>query len=199
MTLTQFTELIKNHPNPVVLLEGRREIPRKYAAKAKETGKRLARLFPGLRFRSGNASGSDESFSSGVAEIDAERLQIIAPYKTHKEKSRYEKALYDSPESLSASARKKIVSKTVEATPKYKSLVEDAKEGTRLAAKGAYLVRDTMKAAGHSKSFPKPVAALFYVNLQDPEAGGTGHTIRACKKEGVPCVFQDSWGSWTGV
>lgn len=45
-------------------------------------------------------------------------------------------------------------------------------------------------------TFPRPVAALFYVNFSDPEAGGTGHTIRVCRREGVPCIFQDSWGNW---
>jgi hypothetical protein len=34
------------------------------------------------------------------------------------------------------------------------------------------------------------------VDLSDPAAGGTGHTIRVCVKEGVPHAFQDSWHHW---
>ena len=88
MTLDELAEIVGNNPDPVVLLEGRREIPDEYIVKARQVGNRLTRLFPALRFRSGNATGTDEAFASGVAEVDAGRLQIVAPYKTHREKSR---------------------------------------------------------------------------------------------------------------
>ena len=62
---------------------------------------------------------------------------------------------------MSVSVRGEIVVRTLEATPKNKGLFGNLKEGSSLAAKREYLVRDTMKAVGHSRSFPKPVAALF--------------------------------------
>jgi hypothetical protein len=34
---------------------------------------------------------------------------------------------------------------------------------------------------------------VLYVDLSDPEAGGTGHTIRVCRQQGIPVAFQDSW------
>jgi len=37
---------------------------------------------------------------------------------------------------------------------------------------------------------------LFYVDLSDPEAGGTEHTIRVCRQHGIPVAFQDSWMNW---
>jgi len=40
------------------------------------------------------------------------------------------------------------------------------------------------------------VAAVFYVDPDEPESGGTGHTIRVCKNFGVPVIFQDSWENW---
>ena len=43
-----------------------------------------------------------------------------------------------------------------------------------------------MKVTGHSEQFPKPICGLFYVDLEDPMAGGTGHTIRVCRQERVP-------------
>ena len=37
---------------------------------------------------------------------------------------------------------------------------------------------------------------IFYVNRADPMKGGTGHTIRVCRKLGVPVAFQDEWRHW---
>lgn len=90
-----------------------------------------------------------------------------------------------------------VAYKTITATPKNKGLIEKRSEKGRLAAKAAYLIRDTMKVVGHSGTFKKPLCALFYVNLDDPMEGGTGHTIRVCHQEEVPVAFQDSWAQWT--
>ena len=87
--------------------------------------------------------------------------------------------------------------KTVTASPKLKGIVERRGGKGALAAKAAYLMRDTMKAVGYSDDFPRPLCALFFVDLTDPLAGGTGHTIRVCKQAGIPCAFQDSWEGWT--
>jgi hypothetical protein len=76
------------------------------------------------------------------------------------------------------------------------ALFEKRAEPGRLAAKASYLIRDTMKVVSHSAEFPKPVIALFYVDFNNPEVGGTGHTIRVCRQEGVPCVFQDVLQGW---
>ena len=40
------------------------------------------------------------------------------------------------------------------------------------------------------------MCALFYADPDDPIAGGTRHTIRMCRMEVVPCVFQDGWRKW---
>ena len=37
----------------------------------------------------------------------------------------------------------------------------------------------------------QPVAGLFFGDPADPEAGGTGHSIRVCRNAGVPVVFQN--------
>jgi hypothetical protein len=52
-------------PNAVVLLEGRRGISEADAMAARDFGEFLARRFPALRFRSGNAEGADQAFSDG--------------------------------------------------------------------------------------------------------------------------------------
>lgn len=196
MNFTQFTSLVHNNPAGVVLLEGRRSIPADYGQQAHALAASLASRFPTLRFRSGNALGSDDAFSRGVAGVDASRLQVIAPYASHRKGDRYINAIYDSPESLSALKAEQIASLTSAASPMNKRLVAKRHQTGPLAAKAAYLIRDTMKVVGHSDVFPKPVCALFYVNLEDPYAGGTGHTIRVCQQEGVPFAFQDSWAAW---
>jgi len=97
---------------------------------------------------------------------------------------------------LSQIREEKLVEKSIEATPRYRSLMQGRAANKSLGAKARYLIRDTLKVAGHPESFPPPVAALFYVNLDNPEAGGTGHTIRVCRNSGIPYAFQDEWGSW---
>lgn len=196
MTYQQLQTLVETSDAPVMLLEGRRSIGPVDTRKASAVASQLARDFPQLRFRSGNAPGSDEAFSEGVVAVDVSRLQIVAPYKRHRMKVRYDGATYDSPQSLSSVQEEATAYKTISATPKNKRIIDKRAEPGRLAAKASYLIRDTMKVVGHCEEFPKPVIALFYVDPDDPEDGGTGHTIRVCRQEGVPCVFQDVWGEW---
>jgi hypothetical protein len=196
MTLAEFTTIVQATPEAVVLLEGRRSIPYHDAALATHTARMLMERFPNLRFRSGNAEGTDQAFSEGVAQVAPWRLQVIAPYAAHRKSARYPAAVYDSPESLSNAQDDDVAYKTAMASPKNKGLIEKRDKKGMLAAKAAYLIRDTMKVTGHSEMFPKPVCALFYVDLNDSFAGGTGHTIRVCQQEGVPFAFQDSWQQW---
>ena len=196
MTFSEFSSLVTDNPEGVVLLEGRRAIPDNAATQAEGLARSLALRFPKLRFRSGNAEGSDEVFSRGVAAVDSSRLQVIAPYATHRKRVRYADALYDSPDSLSRVKEDEIAYKTDAASPKNKNIISQRGQKGSLAAKAAYLLRDTMKVTGHSEAFPKPICALFYVSADDPLAGGTGHTIRVCQQEGVPYAFQDSWAQW---
>jgi hypothetical protein len=196
MTLDEFKAIIEATPEPVVLLEGRRSIPDHDAALATHTACMLVRHYPALRFRSGNAEGTDQAFSEGVAQVAPWRLQVVVPYAGHRKSARYSQAVYDSPESLSRTQDDEFAYKTAKASPKNKGLIEKRAKQGALAAKAAYLIRDTMKVTGHSELFPKPACALFYVDLNDPFAGGTGHTIRVCQQEGVPYAFQDSWQLW---
>jgi hypothetical protein len=196
MTFTEFESLVSQTPDGVVLLEGRRAIPADDARLAESLATSLARRFPKLRFRSGNAKGADEAFSRGIAAVDPRRLQVVAPYAAHRKGDRYADAAYDSPDSLSVVLENEIAYKTSEASPHNKRLIDKRSEDGPWAAKAAYLIRDTMKVVGHSDGFPKPICALFYISMEDPLAGGTGHTIRVCQREGVPIAFQDSWATW---
>ena len=154
-----------------------------------DSGRRLPRGFRAPAFRSGNADGSDQAFSEGVAAVDASRLRIVAPYAAHRRKCRYPGARYDSPESLGRARKESILRATIAATPRNKDIFStDAPP--RLAAKADYLIRDTMKAMGYSVSDPAPTVGCFIVDMGDTEAGGTGHTIRAYRQADVPVLIQ---------
>ncbi len=196
MNFQEFSDLISDASDPVILIEGRRTISPETAESARQLAAFLARRFPHLKFRSGNATGSDEAFTAGVLEVSPERLQVIAPYASHRRKQRHPLALYDTPESLSPEALEEIKAMTIASTPGNRGLVSCYQHGGKLGSQAACLIRDTMKVAGISGSLAKPTAALFCIDPADPEAGGTGHTIRVCRNAGVPVVFQDCWASW---
>jgi hypothetical protein len=123
MTFSDFLSLVNHNPDGGVLLEGRRAIPDDDARRAREIAASLASRFPTLRFRSGNAEGSDEAFASGIATVDPARLQVIAPYAGHRKRVHYAEAIYDSPESLSSTQEDEIAHKTSTASPKNQSLI----------------------------------------------------------------------------
>ncbi|MGB7510277.1 MAG: HEAT repeat domain-containing protein [Pelodictyon phaeoclathratiforme] len=191
-----FASLINAVDNPVILLEGRRSIPDDAYEQASAAARFLAATFPKARFRSGNATGSDEAFSKGVADVDPARLQVVAPYGNHRKNARFEGATYQYPDALTLGQKEQIVAKTIFSSPKYSTLMGLSGKTGSLAAKADYLLRDTMKVVGFSEEFPKVTAALFYVDPCYPMSGGTGHTIRVCQKEGVPVVFQHEWAKW---
>jgi hypothetical protein len=198
LTFETLAALINAVDNPVILLEGRRSIPVDAYEQASAAAWFLATAFPQARFRSGNATGSDEAFSKGVAAVDPARLQVVAPYRNHRTNARFEGATYQYPDALTLGQKEHIVAKTIFASPKYSSLMGLLDKTGSLAAKADYLIRDTMKVVGFSEEFPKVTAALFYVDPCYPMDGGTGHTIRVCQKEGVPVVFQHEWMQWRG-
>lgn len=196
MTFKEFSTLISDSSDPVILIEGRRAISPEVAESARKVAAFLAGVFPLLKFRSGNANGADEAFAAGVLEVSPERLQVVAPYASHRKKQRHPLALYDSPESLSPESLEKIKTMSIAATPGNKGLVGCYQRGGKLGSQAACLIRDTMKIAGIPGRLGPPTAALFCIDPAHPEAGGTGHTIRVCRNAGVPVVFQDCWGSW---
>ncbi len=90
--------------------------------------------------------------------------------------------------------------RTITASPDTQRLVQACRdrdgEGA-LAAKGKYLLRDTLKVVGSPDLQLHPAtAAVFYVNENDPFSGGTGHTIRVCLEHGVPVIMQGAWRNW---
>jgi hypothetical protein len=196
MKIQDFQKIVSVSPSAVILLEGRRGISEAEALAARDFGEFLARRFPALRFRSGNAEGADQAFSDGVAKVDARRLQIVAPYASHRKKNRNPAVVYSSPDDLSPEQVEEFIKKTAAASPKIGRLLNRWKDGGALAVKATYLLRDSMKVIGHSEEFPKPICGIFFTDPSDPMAGGTGHTIRVCQQESVPVLFQTDWLKW---
>jgi hypothetical protein len=196
MHFDAFTALVQDSENPLILLEGRRSIPETAARSARRVAASLARRFPELLFRSGNATGTDQAFAAGIIETAPERLEIIAPDPRHRLRDRHPLVRYASPESLAPADLAAIQALTIAASPANHRLMQRYGHGGRAGAQAACLIRDTMKVTrmpGHSTP---PIAALFWIDPADPEAGGTGHTLRACRLHGIPAVFQDHWETW---
>jgi len=196
MHFDDFAALLSTASDPVILIEGRRSIPETCARSAQRVASLLARHFPQLRFRSGNATGTDEAFAAGIIATAPERLEIIAPYASHRQRDRHPLVHYESPDSLDPDALAEIQALTIAATPANHGLMKCYDRGGRAGAQAACLIRDSMKVAGISGKLTTPVAALFWIDPDHPEAGGTGHTIRACRLKGIPVIFQNHWGKW---
>ncbi len=196
MTLSDFKSLLQSHPAPVILIEGKRNIPQEYAVKAAQLTEKFAKEYPSIIFRSGNAEGADRAFTEGVNRVDPSRIQIVAPYIGHRKKEMIAGAKYLYPEDLSIIEEDEVIYQTIQATPKNESMIRNRHKNSTLNAKSKYLVRDTMKVLGYTETFTRPAAAIFYVDLEDIESGGTGHTIRVSRNYNIPCIFQNEWEKW---
>lgn len=194
MTLNDFIEQF-DVEGSVVLLEGKREVAPKDAPRLTELGRLLASKTQHMTFRSGNAPGSDELFSQGVAEIDPRRLQVVTPYGGHRSKANQAYQTY-SLDDIDLSAEPDIVyqSKTGGRNDK---LIDRFASGNRDRAsiKAAYLVRDTVKVVG-SSTIANASFGIFYDDLGDPCKGGTGHTMTVCNNNQVPYIDQSVWLPW---
>jgi len=65
------------------------------------------------------------------------------------------------------------------------------------SSKGSYLLRDTLKVTGLEFAGLAPAAfGVFFVNTENPDGGGTGHTVRVCSLLGVGVATQPEWQAW---
>ena len=199
-SLEKLASVLAGANRPVVLVEGIRALPEADHAMVVAFGRWLAERLPGGTFRSGNAEGTDTAFSEGVTSVDPARMQYVMTHPGMGRKRRHPAARAVSLDQLSPTRVDTIGQATVEASPDSVRLVQSWKErGGKgpLAGKAQYLLRDTLKVVGAAELDLEPaIAGIFYVNQADPISGGTGHTIRVCRQQGVPVVMQDAWRSW---
>ena len=196
MTLPIFISTY-DRPGSIVLLEGKREVDPIDAEKLVELGRLLAAHTKHILFRSGNATGSDFLFSSGVAAIDKTRLQVITPKDGHRTKETLTDDII-SLDRIDLAREPKVVyqSKLHKGT---QGIIEPFAEGKNRNkfSSAAYIIRDTVKVIGTS-DIPPATFGIFYDDLSDPEAGGTGHTMKTCRLNNVPLIDQRTWFGWLG-
>lgn len=197
MTIENF---IKKYDKPgnIILLEGKRKVLPGDESKLTDLGAILCRRMKHVLFRSGNASGSDELFSRGVANIDKSRLEIIVPYSGHRKKAAGSYNTH-SLDDIDLAAEPEVTYHT-KSNRRNQKLITDFVDGINnsVTIKAAYLLRDTVKVIGTKSGIPKAAFAIFYDDFSNPRSGGTGHTMMVCQNAGVPFIDQTVWMQWLG-
>lgn len=198
--LQQFLEQARKHKRPVILLEGTRKVPGNEVTRLHDLATYLASALPAAVFRSGNAQGSDTYFFNALTEANPERLEYILPYPASaKKRIPPPRARAFSLEDLNQDETAAVVESTLAASPDLESLIRLYLDRGRnnVTVKAMYLLRDTLKVIGApSCNLPPADFGFFFVNPEKPLSGGTGHTIRVCKKMKVPVYTQDDWDGW---
>jgi hypothetical protein len=193
--LNTIQKIIENDSNPVILLEGKRNVLDNDKDKLIKIGKRLAEKFPSVIFRSGNADGSDNLFIQGVASVPNSKIELVVPYQGHKKQNIPETAKVINLNELDFECdtqfvmlTKNLLSKrSADAIDKY---ILNNKITTQSTTKAAYLLRDTIKVTGYN-DVNKACLGLFYDDLKNPESGGTGYTMLTCRTLKIPYFKQD--------
>ena len=195
MELTEFIE-IYNCKKSIILLEGKRNVLESDKEKLIQLGSLLASCLPLATFRSGNADGADFYFSKGVLQVAPDRLQVITPYKNHRQKTNKanETISLDQIDLLNEPA---VVYQSKN-NKKTKSLIDKYVAGAidRFSIKAAYIISDTIKVTGTKSGIPPIDFAFFYDDEQKPKTGGTGHTMDICEINNVDYLTQKQWYNW---
>jgi hypothetical protein len=187
-----------DHPNSIILLEGKRLVVEEDRRLLTALGEMLCRTMKHATFRSGNAPGADELFANGVSKVDSSRMEVILPYSGHRKQANrgYD---FHALDQLTLASEPEVTYETKSAN-RNKKLVDDFVDGisNSVTIKAAYLLRDTVKVIGTRSGIPKATFALFYDDLKNPGKGGTGHTMTVCRNNQVPFVNQEVWMRWLG-
>ncbi len=194
LTLNDFITLY-DKDDSIILLEGKRTVSIKDKEKLFTLGKLLANSTQKIIFRSGNADGSDQLFSNGVAAIDSKKLQVITPYSGHRQKTNQAFETI-SLEEINIAAEPEVLYQS-KANKKTNKLIDQFVSGehNKVTIKAAYIIRDTIKAIGTDKIRPATFG-IFYDDLENPVSGGTGHTMNVCKQNNIPIIDQTTWFKW---
>ncbi len=194
MTLDQFITQY-DYEGSVILLEGKRNVPKDAQAQLISLGYLLAQNMKYATFRSGNANGADLYFSQGVASVNKQRLEVVIPFDGHRSKSNIagitlsldQIDLVAYPDIIAMSALNK---KTKDLLKRYLT-----GERNRFTDKVSFIIRDTIKVIG-VMGHPAISFAIFYDDLLAPKTGGTGHTMEVCVQCQVPYIDQNVWEKW---
>lgn len=194
-TLDDFIQNV-DAANSICLLIGKRKVDEQHADSLVRLGALLASSTKLLQFRSGNAGGADELFTKGVIAVAPERMHLILSYTVHRKSARGQLKATALDE-INLVEEPELVYKTKQVNTKNNSLIEKYTNGSRdrFAIKAAYLLRDSLMLLG-SKKMPKATIVIYYDDLSNPLAGGTGHTVRLAINNGIVCLNQTRWMNW---
>jgi len=192
-----FLKFINNYDfvGSIILLEGKRNVKLEDQPHLAALSEKLAKRSSKMRFRSGNAEGSDFLFFSAFNCTNQDRLQNIVPYSGHRKNSNLAPETFALNEiDLSMESDVLNYSRT---NKKHKSIIDRYVSGKRdrFSLKAAYILRDTIKVIG-TQSIRPATFAIFYDDLSNPVSGGTGHTIEMCRLYGIPFINQNIWMKW---
>lgn len=184
-----------NHNNVVILLEGKRNVPDNESMALQEVSKLLAKELPLAHFRSGNAKGADEFFARGICAVEPTRFHVVIPFSNHRVRNRINIKSH-CVEDFAPVFGEALIKATRNHAPT-SHLVDLYLQGIRdrSTIKVSYIMRNSLKVLGH-QHIPPTTVALFYDDLNNPEDGGTGFTIRACRENNIPLFKQDVWMNW---
>lgn len=194
MASTNWMEILKDLPKPVIMLIGKREVRSTDTEMLIELGRRLATLFPNAEFRSGNAKGADALFAKGVNEVAPERITLFLPYDSHRTRAASdtrrisidEMDLNNEPDIVAAA---RMNEKTRHHVDPYLRGKRD-----RFTMKIAYIFRDVLMVLGSTvKRLPKADAVFYYDDLANPLEGGTGFTVNLAMQNGIKVYNQSTW------
>ena len=195
--LDQIQPLLQLAAKPVILLEGTRQLPPGKREKLADIGRQLAEAFPEAVFRSGNATGTDEAFAAGVAEVPGAKLELVLPTPGMGRSRRPPSAACTALDDLPLEERQLLARASFSASPENHRLFDlylRGQSGNPAYAKAQYLVRDALKVIGSpARKLAPATLALFFINPTGPTSGGTAHTIRLCERQEVPFFTQRDW------
>lgn len=194
MTLNDFLSEFDKQGS-VVLLEGKRNVAEEDIPKLTALGTLLAERSSFIKFRSGNATGSDEYFSMGVAAVNPDKLESVTPYAGHRKTKVLTKNII-ALDDLNMQDETELITQSC-ANKKMAEQVKQYANGniTKISIKAAYIIRDTLKVIGASGISPASFG-IFYDDLEKPISGGTGHTIKTCRKNNIQEINQTVWFNW---
>lgn len=194
MTLQDFLSHHDNHDS-IIILAGKRKVAKEDEEKLVQLGRLLAKQTKHALFRSGNADGADYLFSCGIADIDRSHLQVITPWAGHRRK--YELTDDVIPlESIDLSREPEVIVQSKLHT-RTAGLIDPFLKGEKGSnyMSAAYIIRDTVMVIGSEELAPAS-CGIFYDDLNQPEQGGTGHTLKTCRRNNLPVIDQRTWMGW---
>lgn len=183
-------------PNPIILLEGTRNINTNTTFVLQQFAAHLAKLVPNATFRSGNATGSDEAFITGLVNVQHPRIELVLPYKNHRQKNIPLNAKTLALDAITTTELEHLKNTSINANPATKSIVSffDFDKKGRIVENAKYLLRDILKLTGsQSQSFAPANLAFFMIDESTKKPGGTGHTMQVATHLGIQFQTQRGW------